>query len=428
MDEKLRQTILDHLMNRPIDSIVVNSMEKDFDIALKMMCVIDYCVEKRGLYNEIKQTPKLLEQLMRFKSFGSFKFFEYKLKKSLLVKKLLQCDICEFIGPYITTLEHMILSHDIHKSASVCLYCNTMRLRDHEQNRTLDNCYMNYQIRKQIDCNERWPAVIPFFYKLIRNIAKKLDVHIQRGEGFNACADKKNQNIVIEIDDEDDDDDDDNEYNTMNPRAIVLAKSHSKKSMRFNVLDNMFQIAMQYFNISIQDIIPIDSIPINVIQTVNTISTNKNVPNDVFKQTDQTSSNISNRIIATTYYDDNSYNFYQTLPTLTPSKQHPELSLDTSSMSSQMTPTISAYSPPYTPLTNINDAVSTLNQTNAMTPNARKQKNETPNDITNFTNFIASALKNMKNESIKCRAQYQIQDLILRLSIEDMKLHYQVNE
>lgn len=416
MDEKLRQTIMDHLMSRPIETIVVNSMEKDFDIALKMMCVIDWCVDKKDLYTEIKATPKLLDQLLRFRYFGSFQFREYQLKKSLLTNKLLQCESCEFTAPYKTTLEHMVLSHDLHKSALICQYCQTTRLREHEHNHTLDNCYMNYQIRQQLNTNQPCPPVIVEFYTLIRNIAKKLGVNFKRYDSFNACGNNRAQNNeIIEIDD----DDDDEECNRVNngPYIHQWIGNRTKKTIKLDVLDELFQEAMYYFNVSIEGFIPINATNILSNEPIQSV---------------QTISSIPGHITASAYYNDNSstgssspYSFYSSpaMPAPIQQKTQSEISLGMSQrLVPGMSPSVSAYSPPYTPPIYMNENLSPQIQTNAMSVRSTNGMNTMHNlNGTNFSTFISSMLNNMSSESAKRDAEFKIKKFALELLAEDMK-------
>lgn len=399
MSEKMREIILNHLMNRPIASIVVNSLEKNFDIALKVMCVLDYYVEKENLYADIKAIPKLLEQIMRFRYFGSFKYYEYKLKKSLLMLRVLQCESCEFIGPYKTTLEHMVMTHDRHKSGLICQYCNKTQLRNHERCHTLENCFMTYKIRKQINSNYEWPPVICEFYELVRKIAVKLGVNIQRTEGYKG-SDNRKDNAVIEIDS---DDDDTNEIKS--DEYVHRSTSFStKKSINLRVLDGMFQEAMHYFNVPIENFCPLIDPSNQIIESIQTISTNLD------------------HNTASQYYCDNpsaQYRFYST--TTVPATMHPGPSFD---MQTQFAPVMAPSIAVYTPLT----PPITMND-NLSPPNGQSSTNNInePNEMTKFANFIASTLNNMNTESIKRKAKFQIHQLILQLSAEDMNLTFQAN-
>lgn len=413
MEEKLRQTIFDHLMTRPISSIVINSPEKDFDIALKVMAVLDYYVEKNGLYREMKQIPKLMEQLMRFRFFGSFKFYEYALKKSLFGTKLLQCESCEFIGPYITTLHHMVLSHDRHQSSMICSYCNTSPLRDHEQYYTLENCYMNYKIRQQINSNYECPPVVTDFYELVRKIASKLGVRIKRGEVFNNKAHQKNP-VVIEIND---DDDSSNNYDEYIHKSIIC---RSKKTIKLDILNDMFKDAMYYFNVPIE----------HLMSVVPAVETNDpNIQTDDTIQTVQTISTVPDHITATACYSDSSSSLQMAynLPYQSPAMSSSMPSKMQQSMPSRlmpgMAPSVCAYSPPYTPPMHINDNLSPPGQMNGTNVGSMPRGTS---ELAKFLQFIGSTLNNISNESIRRKAKMQIQQIVLQSSAEDMNLQYQM--
>lgn len=91
----MRPNVLEHLMSRPIASIVENSKERCNEIALKLMCIVDYRLEKLKLYPEMEAISKLTEQLLKFHSFGSFNYFNYKMPYNMFGTKVLKCKNCE---------------------------------------------------------------------------------------------------------------------------------------------------------------------------------------------------------------------------------------------------------------------------------------------------------------------------------------------
>lgn len=105
--------VLEHLKNRPIAAVRNVLSERDSIDALKLICILDYELEKANLYAEMAAVPKLSEQLLKFYSLSSFKYFSYKLEKFLLGKRLLRCKVCQLVGPYVTVLEHMVISHNL---------------------------------------------------------------------------------------------------------------------------------------------------------------------------------------------------------------------------------------------------------------------------------------------------------------------------
>lgn len=122
-----------HLKSRPIAPIYRAAKQADrvCEVALKLMVVIDYSLEKSNLYPKILEQPKLLDNLLRFKSFEFFQLYEYKIRKSSFGQTLLECQCCGFVGLYNTTLEHMVVNHDRHCSTEECLWCCKVDIREH---------------------------------------------------------------------------------------------------------------------------------------------------------------------------------------------------------------------------------------------------------------------------------------------------------
>lgn len=431
MDNESRQKLLNHLAMRPIGPIVEGSVEKQFDIALKVMTVIDYFAETHSIYPEVNQTPKLLYQLMQFRYFGSgFRFIEYKLKRVLVLKKLLKCEVCEFIGPYMRTLEHMVLSHDRHAAGAKCRFCMKTSLKDHELNNTFETCYMHYRIREQINSNYQCPTVIDEFYTLIKKVATKWGVVTQRSDVFKASESKK-ASCVVDLCNGNDDDD---EVQAINSPVYMRSSNvyMTKKSINVRVLDTMFREAVIYFKIPIDVPIPVETV--------------MNTPNDPSQRV----FTIPDHIGTTPYYGDNSsanssspYNYYS-------SPMNTGMSSD---MSSKLFPRMVqsvVYSPPYTvtpPHVNDNmtspvqmhgmnsntgtnttngNMISPMVGANMSETNASNNNNDSnvTQEMITFANFIASTLTNMQHESVRRKAKFQIQQLILKLSAEDMNLQF----
>lgn len=79
---KMVSKLLEYLNGRKIAPIVNVSTEKDNEIALKLMSVIDQKLEETKLNDEMAGSPKLLKQLLNFHSFSQFHFYKYQpLKK-----------------------------------------------------------------------------------------------------------------------------------------------------------------------------------------------------------------------------------------------------------------------------------------------------------------------------------------------------------
>lgn len=236
-----KKTVIEHLKSRPMKSVVRTSMELESDVALKVMCVLDYYLDHRSLYSRIQNEPKLLEQLIRFNSFASFRYFKYCNKqKYRLNGTLLQCEHCELIGTSVDVLEHMVLNHGHHKSTEHCFWCgdSKSKIQSHIESNTLEKCYQNYLENLNLHLDHKCPTVIGDFYKLIRQIANELGV-LSKRRYYNATFLEKTETISI-------DDDDDDLCETI---QVEKPRFRTPKSIHLNKLDNMFRKAMKYFDV-----------------------------------------------------------------------------------------------------------------------------------------------------------------------------------
>lgn len=186
--------LLDHLKNRKIAPIVESSKEKDNIIALKIMCVFDYLLEKNQLYAEIEKTPKLLHQLLELKSYAKFHYWQYPAYSKFDKNYLLVCTICKVIGPYRLILSHMATTHNRHVSAMVCAWCNKTELKDHQTNKTLNACYEEYKTNNGIvDYDAK---VFSKFHGLLYEFASLLGVCTIRNLNYNAKGKKKREYLI----------------------------------------------------------------------------------------------------------------------------------------------------------------------------------------------------------------------------------------
>lgn len=174
--------LIDYLSNRRIAPILHNSTEKDDLIALKLMCIIDYYTEQGKLYSNIEREPKLLTQLMQFKSYGSFTYYDCIVDR-VNGECLLQCEFCEFIGSYALVLTHMAINHNAHISNKMCAYCKRKDVVTHSEN-TLQNCYENYLKKHSLRVDGVKTEITFEFFKILKNIAKRLKVIIIRNDFF----------------------------------------------------------------------------------------------------------------------------------------------------------------------------------------------------------------------------------------------------
>lgn len=182
-NEKMIKRLTEYLSGRPIAPILKESKEKGDLKALKVMCVVDYYMQKCNLYDRMKQQPKLLCQLMGFHSYGSFKFYDCHVV-SEISSHVLQCKFCELAGPYHLMMTHMAINHNAHISHTCCAFCNRVDVAEHIQYGTLNECYRQYMERYGISPDDAPRFIVRKFYEQLRNIARAVDVLITRHDSF----------------------------------------------------------------------------------------------------------------------------------------------------------------------------------------------------------------------------------------------------
>lgn len=194
--------LLEHLKDRPIAPIALESKENQDIQALKLMCVIDFQVAKKNFYTEIEKHPKLLNKLLGFHSFKSYQYFEYSMPRSSVGGKILQCRKCELIGPYSLILTHSIISHNLHLSSKTCAWCNEEDMRTHVLTNTIDQCYEQYKQKFGIsETDEAFPSVIDEVYRLLSQLSIKLGVNTKRVSSYIASTSKSKQYLTSYDDD-----------------------------------------------------------------------------------------------------------------------------------------------------------------------------------------------------------------------------------
>lgn len=366
-------------MKRPFAPIVSSSLEKDNDIALKVMCVVDHYVDKHDLYRHINAVPKLLEQIFRFRSYAMFQYYKYTMKKTLIKDRPLQCECCEFLGTYENTLEHMVLNHDRHKSARLCHYCGVKDLAMHDNENTLHECYVKYSIRNRL-MEDKCPSFIAEIFKLITKIAIRLNVQTIRAASFSATC-QLTTGIATGIADDDDE--------ISNEIVITdLMFKRSPKRINLDVLEKLFSEAMDYFNV------PLDSkreakLSMMVHRIPNdTICHEFGIDDRIFneKTIDTESTNNFAMTSVCTEPPPNAYNYPYPMQEVLP-------------------PPSFTLTPPLRPTDVITQPVTEI-------------------ELRNFTNFAGSTINNMHNETIKRRTMCQIQQILLQASADDMHVRF----
>lgn len=186
-DEFNIQAIAQHLQKGPFAPIFDQSSEKDDHVALKFMCIVDYKTQRWDLYNRIKDNPKLLGQLMQFRSYGRFKYYDYQAGHEM-GKRVLKCKFCELIGPYGCILSHMAINHNTHIGVKVCNYCNRIDLRKHYDDNSLQQCYGNYLQQHDIQWNESVCLIVSDFYAMLKTLSQKFKINTVRNHVFAALG------------------------------------------------------------------------------------------------------------------------------------------------------------------------------------------------------------------------------------------------
>lgn len=183
-----------HLSKRPIALVLERSSEKTNPIALQLMCIIDYYMEERHLYARISKTqnPKLLMQLMKFHTYISFKYYDYRASRKI-GDKILRCKFCNLIGPYAYILTHMAVNHNAHIGLKLCAYCNRQELKIHFNDGLFEHCYDHYIRKQQMIKDDEICEIVAAFYSLIKEIAEKLNIctvrnHAYAGTGYTSIA------------------------------------------------------------------------------------------------------------------------------------------------------------------------------------------------------------------------------------------------
>lgn len=230
MNSKLKE----HLRNRDIAPILAQSTENDDEMALKMMCIIDHALLKRGFYSQIIAEPKLIHQLLGFKSFSSFNYWKYIKPLKFPDDYVLECWNCKLVGPYYLILSHMATTHNTHVGSKTCLYCKNVDTKAHIEDSTLQRCYHEYLTKNAID-NTTYPEFIVKFYDMLQELAKILRVLHTRTEVYTANGRKRKQNW-FNIDEEGDIDE-----------SVIVFENNTKTIVDAKKLDMLFRKVIEAF-------------------------------------------------------------------------------------------------------------------------------------------------------------------------------------
>ncbi|XP_055317513.1 uncharacterized protein LOC129576422 [Sitodiplosis mosellana] len=372
----MNSKLLEHLSGRPIAPIANVSEEKHNRNALKIMCILDYKLEKSGWYREMSTMKKRLMQLMNIHSFGTFKYIKYSLAKEAKIHgKVLKCKRCEIIGPYLVVLEHMAINHDMHASAVLCMFCEKDDLQAHNTSDSLETCYNTY-LDKHLS-GTYFPDGIVKFYDLLKKLARTLGVLSRRSKEFRNILVDSTETIPLEQADD----------SMSNQIVVSFPKKRTYKDTDSRPMEMLFQEAMIYFHK--------DHAPDYIDDTlsVNATRPNQFMPN-LFASDLNQSSNIHTRMNngndPTTFSMPRSFSRY-----------------DSSQMSSPYDlPSSSSQFPVPPPLT---------------LPELRPMPlfGISPEE-SHFGNFISSVLNNIQDGPLKKRAKLEIKSIIYKYSAEDV--------
>lgn len=271
----MHQEIINHLSSRPFAPILQHQLSLgENTIALKLMCIIDYLLEMKQLYPEILSQPKFLEQLLRFKNFEHFHYYEYRFSDFPFGDWMLACQCCEFIAPYKYTLEHMVLSHGRHLSAELCHWCGQNELREHTQFDTLSQCFHNYYFNKLGSyAGAQHSGLIKNVFAQFRYLATKLGVKTLRNTSYRASKSTAKEVLATGSNDAD----------TDIAQEIYVTKTPIRvnKTMKMDQLDALFQKAIHHFRINVRNIqhLPFDqqSITSNTCASFDNYTTTRDI-------------------------------------------------------------------------------------------------------------------------------------------------------
>lgn len=230
--EKIRE----HLRGRPIAPIFQASTEKESEVALKVMCIIDYFIAKRNMNEAIDTEPKLREQLLHWSSFENFWYYIYSAPADWFTTEVLQCKRCEFIGPYLTTLTHMAVNHDLHIGLKKCVWCDRVDFETHVKENTKKECYEMYLAKQQIP--NVHPHVVTEFYDMLKTIAGALRVRTRRSVEY-ASAGYKSKDYLLGSDSEGEVD-----------QVVLVFNKKRKRTKEIDPfqLKRFFELAMHHFH------------------------------------------------------------------------------------------------------------------------------------------------------------------------------------
>lgn len=232
-DQELVEKMREHLEKCSFAPILENSKEK-YDVkAVKLMFVVDFFMTEHNLYEKINPHPKMLNELLQFNSYGSFKYYGCQVNRRI-DNRLLKCTFCELIGPYALVITHIAINHNAHISLKQCAYCKRDNLISHVTNNSLDTCYNNYLQKHGVNVtDDNVSNIVVEFYTFLRNLAKQLDVLSLRSSTFSGIGNQSNEKLNHNI----------RNFPTM---VKVFKQKGSKKVVNNDKLDRIFERVVEF--------------------------------------------------------------------------------------------------------------------------------------------------------------------------------------
>lgn len=195
-----------YLLERPFNLILMSSKEHNNPVALMMMCIVDYYMERKGLYARMAQTPEILSKLLQFHSYASFRYYEYRSKylKHYNGDKLLRCSLCHLVGNYEHILTHMAINHNEHVGITKCAYCKRKDVKLHINDKKFDRyelfrkCSDKYVQKWKIVKDDKELKIVTDFYDMLKEVAQKIDACTSRTHLFEGKKTMSTQKIDLE--------------------------------------------------------------------------------------------------------------------------------------------------------------------------------------------------------------------------------------
>lgn len=172
----------DHLRQRSFCKVLdeLPNIQQECDRALKLMCIVDYQIQKAKLYEKM-ENGLVKMKLMKF-DYCLFKFYDYQ-KLPITRNCLLKCKECNLVAEYTDILTHMAISHNVHLGLKICAYCDVKQLSEHSRERNFEKCRDDHYEKYNIEINLTI-YIVQKFYGELKEVAENIGVVVKRNKGF----------------------------------------------------------------------------------------------------------------------------------------------------------------------------------------------------------------------------------------------------